>query len=54
MEKLAQEDAKKNMAFWYEMAVDEQKREQRDYKKSAKAQEVNVPLTIVEDLSLSA
>jgi len=54
MEELAQEDAQKNMAFWYEMAVDEQKREQRDYKKRAKAQAVNVPLTIVEDLSLSA
>jgi len=54
MEELAHEDARKYMAYWYEMAVDEQKRELREYKKRAKAQAVDVPLTIVEDLSLSA
>jgi hypothetical protein len=37
MEELANEDAQKNMAFWYEMAVDEQKKELREYKKKAKA-----------------
>jgi len=54
MEELANEDAQKDMAFWYERAVDEQKRELREYKKKVKAQAVGVPLTIVEDLSQSA
>lgn len=54
MEELAHEDAQKDMAFWYERAVDEQKKELREYKKKAKAEAVGVPLTIVEDLSQSA
>jgi len=37
MEELAHEDAQKDMAFWYEMAVDEQKRELREYKKKLTA-----------------
>ena len=53
MEELAHADAQKDIAFWYEMAVDEQKKELRVYKKKAKAKAVGVPLTIVEDLSLS-
>lgn len=54
MEELAHEDAQKDMAFWYERAVDEQKRELREYKKKAKANALGVPLTIIEDLSSSA
>lgn len=54
MEGLANEDAQKNMAFWYEMAVDEQKKELREFKKKLKAQAAPVPLTIIEDLSPSA
>ena len=54
MEELAHADAQKDIAFWYEMAVDEQKKELRVYKKTAKAKAVGVPLTIVEDLSQSA
>jgi len=57
MEELAHEDAQKyNMSYWYERAVDEQKKELRDYRKGAKAQVQPphvepVPLTIEEDLS---
>jgi len=56
MEELAHEDTQKDMAFWYERAVDEQKKELRDYKKRAKAQSPQiqvepVSLTIEEDLS---
>ena len=56
MEELAHEDAQKYMSYWYERAVDEQKKELRDYKKKAKTQiqlpDVEpVPLTIEEDLS---
>jgi len=32
MEELANEYAKKDMAYWYEMAVDEQEKELRDPK----------------------
>ena len=38
MEELAQEDTAEMMRFWYEQAVDEQKKELREYKKKAKAQ----------------
>ena len=55
MEELAREDAQKYMSYWYERAVDEQKRELRDYKKKAKTQiqlphVEPLPLTIEEDL----
>jgi hypothetical protein len=49
MEELSQEDTVEMMRFWYERAVDEQKRELREYKKRAKAQLPQVepvPLTI--------
>jgi hypothetical protein len=48
MEELAHEDAHKFMAYWYEQAVDEQKRELREYKKKAKSQPKidHIPLTI--------
>jgi hypothetical protein len=36
MEELAHEDSQKYMSYWYERAVDEQKRELRDYKKKAR------------------
>ena len=52
MEELAQEDAKKSIAFWYEQAVDEQKKELREFKKKTKAlppQIEPIPLT-VEDI----
>lgn len=56
MEELAKEDAQKYMSYWYERAVDEQKKELRDYRKKAKTQILlphvePVPLTIEEDLS---
>lgn len=56
MEELAQEDVHKNMKPWYEIAVDEQKKELKEYKKRAKTQirllhMEPVPLTIEEDLS---
>ena len=54
MEELANADAQKDIAFWYEMAVDEQKKELREYKKKLNAQGVliePVPLTIEEDVS---
>ena len=56
MEELAHEDALKYMSYWYERAVDEQKKELRDYKKKAKTQiqlphVEPVPLAIEEDLS---
>jgi hypothetical protein len=52
MEELAQEDAAEMIRFWYEQAVDEQKKELREYKKKAKAlppQIEPIPLT-VEDI----
>jgi DNA-binding CsgD family transcriptional regulator len=53
MEELAHEDAQKYMGYWYERAVDEQKKELRDYKKKAKSQTQHpqvelIPLTIEE------
>jgi hypothetical protein len=54
MEELAHEDTQKYMGYWYERAVDEQKKELKEYKKKAKTQllqVVAVPLTIEEDLS---
>jgi DNA-binding CsgD family transcriptional regulator len=50
IEELANEDAQKHLAFWYEMAVDDQKRELKEYKKRLKAQAEPVPLIIIEDL----
>lgn len=51
MEECAQEDTQKSMRFWYEQAVDEQKKELRGYKKRAKTQTQlpqmePIPLTI--------
>jgi hypothetical protein len=51
MEECAQEDVHKNMKLWYEIAVDEQKKELKEYKKKKKAQVMSMPLIIVEDLS---
>jgi DNA-binding CsgD family transcriptional regulator len=59
MEDLAHEDVHKHMKLWFEIAVDEQKKELREYKKRAKAQEAQVqlpqveliPLTVEEDSS---
>jgi DNA-binding CsgD family transcriptional regulator len=56
MEELSREDTFEMMRYWYERAVDEQKRELRDYKKKAKTQiqlphVVPVHLTIEEDLT---
>ena len=51
MEELAHEDAQKYMAFWYERAVDEQKKELREYKKKEKTQLLRIepmPITIEE------
>jgi len=39
MEELSQEDTAEIMRYWYERAVDEQKKELRDYRKRAKLQE---------------
>jgi hypothetical protein len=50
MEELSQEDAAERMRYWYERAVDEQKKELREYKKKIKSQEAlqvePVPITI--------
>jgi DNA-binding CsgD family transcriptional regulator len=54
MEELAQEDVHKHMKLWYEIAVDEQKKELKEYKKKLKTQGAliePVPLTIEEDIS---
>ena len=51
MSDLAKEDTAEIMRYWYERAVDEQKKELREYKKKQKAQIEPVPLTIEEDLS---
>jgi hypothetical protein len=53
MEELSQEDTAERMRFWYECAVDEQKRELRDYKKKEKEKAQipkieTVPITIEE------
>src|SRR5512136_138586 len=58
MEELAHEDVHKNMKLWYEIAVDEQKKELREYRKKQKTQEAQtqllqldpIPLIIEEDL----
>jgi len=44
MKNLAHEDVHKHMKLWYEMAVDEQERELREFKKRQKAQKVKVEL----------
>ncbi len=49
MNELAQEDTAGAMRYWYERAVDEQRKELREYRKRLKAQEAQVepvPLTI--------
>lgn len=51
MEELAHEDAQKYMSYWYERAVDEQKKELKEYKKKQKAQIEPVPMTIEENRS---
>ena len=48
MEELAHEDAQKYMSYWYERAVDEQKKELKDYKKKLKTQEVLPQLPLIE------
>jgi hypothetical protein len=45
MEELSQEDTAERMRFWYERAVDEQKKELREYKKKLKAQEDQAQLS---------
>lgn len=52
MGELAQEDVAGMMRYWYERAVDEQKREQREYRKRQKTQHPPVepvPLTVEAD-----
>ena len=56
IEELSQEDTFELMGYWYEQAVDEQKKELREYKKKTKTPtqlpEVEpVPLTIEDNLS---
>jgi hypothetical protein len=51
MEELAREDTHEMMRYWYELAVDEQKRELREYKRKVKCQTQlpqiePVPLTV--------
>ena len=50
----SKEDTFELMGYWYERAVDDQKKELKDYKKKLKAQESlqiePVPLIIEEDL----
>ncbi len=53
MEDLAHEDVHKHMKLWYEIAVDEQKKELREYKKKAKAQEAQVQLLQIEAIPLT-
>lgn len=48
MEELSQEDTAEMMRYWYEKAVDEQKKELREYKKRAKLQEVHSQLPQIE------
>jgi len=40
---LAKEDTAEIMRYWYERAVDEQKKELREYRKKLKAQETQLP-----------
>jgi hypothetical protein len=53
MEELAQEDAAGMMRYWYERAVDEQKKELREYKKKEKAQEEQIQLPQIEPIPLT-
>ena len=58
MSDLAKEDTAEIMRYWYERAVDEQKKELREYKKKQKAQNQlpqvePVPMAIEDDLSQS-
>ena len=53
MEELSQEDTAEMMRFWYEQAVDEQKKELREYKKRMKSQEPQTQLTQVELVPLT-
>jgi hypothetical protein len=53
MEELAQKDVTEMMRFWYERAVDEQKKELREYKKKAKAQDAHAQLPQVEPVPLT-
>lgn len=53
MEDLAQEDVAGMMRFWYEQAVDEQKKELREYKKKTKAQEAQAQHPQVEPVPLT-
>lgn len=58
MEELSREDTFEMMRYWCERAVDEQKKELRDYKKNAKTQiqlphVEPVPLMIEGDISQS-
>ena len=48
MEELAHEDVQKYMSYWYERAVDEHKKELRDFKKKLKAQEAIPQLPQIE------
>ena len=48
MEELSQEDTAEMMRYWYERAVDEQKKELRDYRKRAKLQEALTQLPQIE------
>jgi hypothetical protein len=41
------------MKLWYEIAVDEQKKELREYKKRAKVQEAQVQLPQIEAVPLT-
>ncbi len=54
IEECVNEDTQKSIRYWYERAVDEQKKELREYRKKQKVQEAQVepvPLTIEDDLS---
>jgi len=48
MEELSQEDTAEMMRYWYEQAVDEQKKELREYRKRAKLQEALPQLLQIE------
>jgi hypothetical protein len=52
MEELSQEDAAEMMRFWYEQAVDEQKKELKEYKKKVKANESQTQLPQIEPVPL--
>jgi DNA-binding CsgD family transcriptional regulator len=50
---IAEGDTPELMRYWYEDAVDEQKKELREYKKKAKAQDAQPPLLQVEPVPLT-